>query len=118
MKQMSYNEPPFYKTITVSFRNFKGVVLMNPLTVGLLTVEVFCDQILIPTTSLIESDNQEEACIVFNATKSGCYIIVLKANGKIVRKFPIVYTILAEDVDPLRTLFYRLRSHTLILTAG
>ena len=106
------------KTITVSFSNFKGLALLNPLTVGILTVEVFCDQVLIPMTSLIESNNHEEACIVFNATRAGCYIIVLKSNGKIVRRFPIVYNIIAEDVDPLKTLFFRLLSHTLILTAG
>ena len=106
------------KTFTVSFSNFKGLALLNPLTVGILTVEVFCDQVLIPMTSLIESNNHEEACIVFNATRAGCYIIVLKSNGKIVRRFPIVYNIIAEDVDPLKTLFFRLRSHTLILTAG
>ena len=106
------------KTFTVSFSNFKGVPLKNPIITGNLTVEVLCNQIAIPMTSLIESENEEEACIVFNSTRAGCYIIVLKSNGKIVRGFPLVYTVLAEDVDPLRTLFYRLRSHTLILTAG
>ena len=107
------------KTITVSFRNFKGVPMKNPLTAGTLSVSVSCDNIIVPMTSLIESDNEEEVCIIFNATRAGNYTILLKSNiVNVIRGFPITYTILAEDVDPLKTLFYRLRSHTLILTAG
>lgn len=106
------------KTVNVSFRTFNRIPLKNPLANGALTVEVYCEDNTVPMSTIIESENGEDVSIVFNATRSGVYIIILKSHFQIVRGFPTSRRIVAGDVDPSKTLFQRLRSHTMILTAG
>ncbi len=98
-----------FQTVHVSFKTFKGNPVKNPLASGNLAVEVYCDNVLIPLTTLMECSNEENLLIVFNAIRAGVYTIVLKSGFNLVRGFPNTRQIFSEDVDPMRTLFLGLR---------
>ena len=59
------------KTINVSFSNYNGEKITNPLAEGNLSVEILCNGIIESRTALLESSGDLQ--IVFNATRAGTY---------------------------------------------
>ena len=63
------------KTINVSFTNYNGETVMNPLAEGNLSVEILCNGIIESRTALLESSGNLQ--IVFNATRAGTYKVTI-----------------------------------------
>jgi hypothetical protein len=106
------------KTVTATFNGFNGQPLDRIMSRGHLTVEIICNQRLVPHPTLAESDDGKELQIIFNARLAGSYAITLRSNHHCVRGFPTTRNVAAGDVDPSSTLLHKLRSHTLVLTSG
>ena len=107
------------KTITVTFLNSEGEPVLNPSSIGRLTVEVFRgDAIRVEGSTVSESANGHSLNIIFNATVAGSYSVHLKSNGFPVWHFPADLSILPGRACPEKTTFVGLRSQTMVMRTG